>query len=239
MPHSNMVSRRAPAPLLHVHALACLSMAVTRCCLGWLERSLLVKVQTAVRCECRVLVVALAVAAVCAPSSAAGAAKQTTYSDYASLVAPAMLLAHGDWEVRAPPLCLGWQCAERFHRQSWLPPCGAVSLVLPCPACASAATGPQASSLPAQVILLSSLHVWHAARGPGDHGALQADPRGHCGRRAGYHWRAASRLCSQRARVVQQRRHQRVHQCGTRRSPACMAQAQLCCSVMGCRTQSV
>ena len=47
------------------------------------------------------LVVALALVAACAPASAADAAKQTTYSDYASLLAPAMLLAHGDWEVRA------------------------------------------------------------------------------------------------------------------------------------------
>ena len=53
---------------------------------------------------------ALAVAAVCAPASAADAAKQTTYSDYASLLAPAMLLSHGDWEVRAP--LPGCHCAE-------------------------------------------------------------------------------------------------------------------------------
>ncbi|KAK9846523.1 hypothetical protein WJX81_005917 [Elliptochloris bilobata] len=48
----------------------------------------------------RVLVVTLALAAVCAQASAVDDAalhKQVSYKDYASLLAPAMLLSHGDW----------------------------------------------------------------------------------------------------------------------------------------------
>lgn len=63
-------------------------------------------------CRRRVLVGCLALVAVCAQaqSDVAGdvskyfveAPKQVGYEDYASLLAPAMLLSHSDWAVRAP-----------------------------------------------------------------------------------------------------------------------------------------
>lgn len=65
-------------------------------------------------CACwrRVIVGCLALVAVCAQAQSdvvgevskyfAEAPKQVGYEDYASLLAPAMLLSHGDWEVRAP-----------------------------------------------------------------------------------------------------------------------------------------
>ena len=87
--------------------------------MSWLQRSLQSGMQTAVRPRRRVLVVALALVAACAPASAV-AAKQTSYSDYANLLAPAMLLAHGDWEVRGS--LPGCQCAELQSGPACLPP---------------------------------------------------------------------------------------------------------------------